>query len=365
MAAVSALRAPLDPGPRSGNGIASPAGKTSPELDGTALYGLAGDVVRTLAPETEADPAALLVSFLVAFGSAVGSVPRARADGADHPGRLFAVIVGDTAKARKGTSWSQVRGVMHYADPDWTERHIDSGLSSGEGLIERAASNDDRRLLIVESEFAKVLTVAGRDGNTLSAVLRDTWDTGDLRVMTRGNPITARGAHVSVLGHITREEVGLTIGGLQAANGFANRFLWAYARRSKLLPSGGNLDEEELEELGRRVAERIGDAKKLAVLTRSTESEARWAKLYEEIAQDDPGGLLGGLVSRGEAQLLRLSVVYALTDGSRRIETHHLEAASALWRYCRDSADYIFGDRLGDPVAERVCEAAQKLWTRF
>jgi len=71
-----------------------------PTLHEDALYGLAGEVVSTLDPHTEADPAAVLVSFLVAFGAAVNSGPHAIADGVASSGpistrlailRLFAV----------------------------------------------------------------------------------------------------------------------------------------------------------------------------------------------------------------------------------------------------------------------------------
>ena len=32
----------------------------------------------------------------------------------------------------------------------------------------------------------------------------------------------------------------------------------------------------------------------------------------------------------------------------------HVEAAGALWSYARASAEYVFGDRLGDQVADRL-----------
>jgi hypothetical protein len=35
----------------------------------------------------------------------------------------------------------------------------------------------------------------------------------------------------------------------------------------------------------------------------------------------------------------------------------HLDAASALWSFCLDSACYIFGDLVGDPVADSILRA--------
>jgi hypothetical protein len=79
-----------------------------PVLNTKALFGLAGEVVAAISTESEADPAALLATFLTAYGNSVGPVPHARAGGAQHPARLFTLIVGDTARSRKGTSWADM-----------------------------------------------------------------------------------------------------------------------------------------------------------------------------------------------------------------------------------------------------------------
>ena len=74
-------------------------------LSEDAFHGLAGDVVRTLEPHTEADPAALLLQFLVAVGSVIDRGPHFRAEADRHALNLFVVLVGETSKARKGSSW--------------------------------------------------------------------------------------------------------------------------------------------------------------------------------------------------------------------------------------------------------------------
>ena len=60
------------------------------------------------------------------------------------------------------------------------------------------------------------------------------------------------------------------------------------------------------------------------------------------------------VVSRAEAQVMRLACLYALLDISAFIKVQHLRAALAVWRYCEFSAKYIFGERLGDPVADQL-----------
>ncbi|HEX9262839.1 MAG TPA: hypothetical protein VF977_00600 [Candidatus Binatia bacterium] len=81
-----------------------------------------------------------------------------------------------------------------------------------------------------------------------------------------------------------------------------------------------------------------------------------WGNVYGPLSAGRPG-LTGAVLSRAEAQVLRLSVLYALLDCSLTISIHHLQAALAVWEFAEDSARAIFGDRLGDPVADRILDA--------
>src|SRR5262249_16975667 len=67
--------------------------------------------------------------------------------------------------------------------------------------------------------------------------------------------------------------------------------------------------------------------------------------------------LFGAITSRAEAQVVRLSCIYALLDGSPVVDIQHLRAALALWSYCEQSCRYIFGDALGNPIADRILQA--------
>jgi len=316
--------------------------------------GLLGEIVQAAEPHTEADPVGLLVDLLVAFGNAVGPGPHFVADSAQHPARLFAVLVGDTAKARKGTARAVVRSFVTRADPEWADKNNTSGLSTGEGLIAAIAATNDVRLFVHEPEFARVLRVSGRDGNTLSPIIREAWDSGDMCVLTRGDPLRTTGAHMSIVAHITREELRARLTSTETANGFANRFLWIAVKRSKLLPSGGRLDDATIRELGRRLGDTISEARHIGRLRRSDAAERLWGHIYRTLAQDEPPGLLGGAVSRAEAHVLRLSVAYALADVSPEIRVDHIEAAHDLWQYARASAGLLFEACSGDPRLDRL-----------
>jgi hypothetical protein len=77
-----------------------------------------------------------------------------------------------------------------------------------------------------------------------------------------------------------------------------------------------------------------------------------WAAEYYDLSDAAPG-LLGAVTSRAEAQVMRLSLLYALLDGKNVIGEDHLTAALALWDYCARSARFIFGDAATETEDER------------
>lgn len=113
----------------------------------------------------------------------------------------------------------------------------------------------DKRLLIVEPEFARTLRVQRREGNILSSIIRNAWDSGNLEILTKTSPLKATGAHTSIIGHITETELRRELTATDQANGYANRFLIGSVRRSKLLPFGGSIDEKTLSNFVERVKE--------------------------------------------------------------------------------------------------------------
>ena len=103
----------------------------------------------------------------------------------------------------------------------------------------------------------------------------------------------------------------------------------------------------------------IERAYRVGALRRDADARELWAKAYEDFG-DGSEGLAGAITARPEAQALRLSVAYAVLDGSATITTAHLEAALAVWNYCEASALAIFGDALGDPIADRLLVAIRQ-----
>src|SRR5262245_15138198 len=100
-----------------------------------AFHGITGEVVSAIAPHTEGAPEPLLTSFLVGIGNLIGPGPHALVGATRHGLKLFKVDVGRSSKSRKGTGWDHLLELFRRVDPEWTDAHITSGLSSGEGLI--------------------------------------------------------------------------------------------------------------------------------------------------------------------------------------------------------------------------------------
>ena len=361
------------------------AGHPWPRLDPAALHGLAGEIVQALEPHTEADPVAVLVTVLATFGAmagpGVGERPHAMADSAIHPGRIFPLLVGDTANARKGTSWQNVRRVYYRANPTFLQSRVMSGFGSGEALIAELARQDeitygssaeagdgtsaedalclpDKRILLIEPEFARLLVVGSWQGSTISPIIRQAYDGDPLELrVRRQKPLIAHDSHVVVIGHITMEELKARITTTDMYSGFVNRFQIFCVRRSKLLPSGGDLDEAVVDRLARDINRRLRAVHDLGLIGRSELAEKKWACIYHQMAEEDAAGMLGAAVARAPVQMLRNSLIYALMDGCATIKTQHVKAAFALWSYARESMAYIFGSATGSEVADIMLSA--------
>jgi hypothetical protein len=350
-------------------------------MNKAAFQGLAGRFVRLIEPHSEADPVGILGQFLGAFSNAGGRSPHFTVEADRHSLNLYQVHVGKSSKARKGTAWGRAKQAIAEADPDWSD-HIVHGLSSGEGLIHAVRDPierrdpikkkngrvidyetviadhgvEDKRLLVMEAEFASVLKVCDRAGNTLSPILRMGWDSGNLGTLTRNNPLKATGAHISIIGHITTDELLRHLDSTESANGFANRFLWFCVRRSKALPEGGSLAAHELAPVIAETSDALAFAKNVGEIRRDAGATEIWHAVYEELSEGKPG-LLGAMIARGEAQVMRLACIYAVLDRSSVIRVEHLRAALAVWEYCERSVRHIFGEKLGDPTADRIVDA--------
>jgi len=212
---------------------------------------------------------------------------------------------------------------------------------------------DDKRMLIVEEEFARFLGVGLRKGNPLSATVREAFDSPlYLSAKSKTDPETATGAHVSLLAHVTPIELLSILNRVEVGNGFINRMLFIESRETKRMPRAIVPDWLEYPELIRNIKDAIEFAKNSGRMQWSHESGTMWDNWYK--TRHISGGSIGSILARAEAHVLRLAMIYALLDWRTEISVRHLKAAMAVWDYAAQSAKRIFGNTTGDKLADRI-----------
>jgi hypothetical protein len=354
-----------------------------PALGEAAYHGPIGRFLRDLAPHTEATDAGVLAHLLPALGTLIGPGPALWA-GTRQAARVNTVLCGPTSTGRKGTALAPVDELMRMVDGDfWNEQRV-GGLSTGEGLVSKvsdpkvwdkelgeyvdAGRPAEKRLYVVEEEFSKVLAQLRRDGNILSQILRESYDSGNLSVMTRSNPLQAFGAHIAITGHITPEELHDRFNHVEMANGFGNRFLWFAVKSDKVIGRPAPIPDEVYLQFKPHVK---AVARYPSVdVPLADASLGRWEKeMYPALREDKPG-LAGALVARGASMVLRLALIYYLLDspprrkpgllGRRcppeiaRIQPVHLDAALAVWDYCVASVEILFRTKAGTFLGDKI-----------
>jgi len=340
-----------------------------PKVPEAAWHGTIGKAVVAIAPYTEADPAAILAQALAFFGALVGDSPHVRVGGIVHRARVWPLLVGRTSRGRKGTSLHEARWLTRrystHAE-NYLQNRVLQGLSTGEGLLaalgagkssdnpDDQAAAADGKLTIEESEFARILNVAKREGNNLGQVLRQLWENDSAGSMTRQAPLRVDNAHLTLICHVTPGELRVKLHDADVLGGTLNRFLFVACERTQLISR--ELLRPDLSDLTRLLGEAAEAGRWIREVRRDRRAEDLWDEVYGALCADEPDGQLGAVLGRGPAYTNRLAMLYALADGASAIATDHLLAGLGMWHYAAESARQLFDDgrRRGDE--ERLAE---------
>jgi len=357
--------------------------RNAPRPDPACLYGLVGAVARAGGDTTEANPFAVAANFIAFMSCAVGRGPYMSVGNTWHHSRMFMLHIGRSGRGRKGDAVSLI-GRIERALKGLSERSTPQvhrgGLSSREGLVflihdgfkegkTEVEPVHDKRLLVIESEFANVLHQGKREGNTLSAALRDCWDGVSMRPATKSARLWATDPHVCLVGAVTPSELLGLMASRELTNGFANRFLMFWAERSKMLAFPRATRQEDVDALAQRVLEVLNfcQAERWAEkdhtrVELSQEACARYKVLYDsELNDNSAGERITALIERRAPMLLRLAMLFALCDLTHTVEVRHIEAALAWVRYGVESVKFIFGSVADEMAAEETTDTAQKI----
>lgn len=357
--------------------------RNAPRPDPACLYGLVGDVARAGSDTTEANPYAIAANFIAFMGCAVGRGPYMPIGNTWHHVRMFMLHIGRSGRGRKGDAVSligRIEQALKVLSQDATPQVHRGGLSSREGLVylihdgfkEGQTEVEpilDKRLLVIESEFANVLHQGKREGNTLSAALRDCWDGVSMKPATKSSRLWATDPHIAMVGAVTPSELLGLMASRELTNGFANRFLMFWAERTKMLAFPRATPQEDVDALAARVlavlqfcrAERWADKDKMRVEL-SQDARKRYEVLYHsELNDNSAGERITALIERRAPMLLRLAMLFALCDLTTTVDVHHINAALAWVRYSVDSIKFVFASAADEVEVAETNDTAQKI----
>jgi hypothetical protein len=199
-------------------------------------------------------------------------------------------------------------------------------------------------------------TASSGHGKTMTAILRNAFDCKDpLQNISKTSPDKASGAHISMIGHVTRHELHLSLQSVDSSNGVANRIIWIATKRTKkiAIPEQVKWSQDIVHSLQQNLE--VFKAPKKIEFT--DKAEKLWESWYDSLS--DGSGHIEDILARADVHTLRLSMIYAVLDGSVVIEDYHLKAAIAVWEYCEHSAKWVFGIKTGNSIADKIRAALE------
>ncbi len=273
----------------------------------------------------------------------------------DIDARPSFLLVGNTGSG-KGTSETLVKAIfkMYSKKTGDNPKRISNGLNSGEGLMQVLrdydVGNKDKRVLTIDSEFAKVLTACNREGSTLSSILRNLHDGEDLDNTTKNDQFKCTRPHLVMMGHVTKTELLNRVKSVDMANGFLNRFMICNMKLDKYVPrpkrTPNNIKDglvDELEEIMRFV-------NKEPVMIFKDCFKNKFDNLYEKFREPKGTEKKKQLLTRTTKYLLMVSMLFAIMERKKEISINHLNAALHIIHYWWASIGYIFST--GEQEAE-------------
>jgi hypothetical protein len=263
--------------------------------------------------------------------------------------------------------------------------HTMSSLVSKAGLIERIADpradskgneigTTDKRLQIAVEEFGGLLSVASREDNDMTAGLREAIDGRTIETAGRTNPAKATKPHVNVVGHVTGVELALRAFNDKgkssvADDGLLNRMLAVFSIRTKLVPIPTRMEGSEplIEAIWANVRRAYialhpaGENHHTPIPLAPSGDEAV-RRVYPALTNlQGASSNASKLMRRAEWHMRRIAALLTILDGKAATEAEHVESATALVIYARDSADKLLASYEERARAEDQVKLGEKL----
>lgn len=238
----------------------------------------------------------------------------------------------------------------------------DNGIytdSTGQEWIEEVTDPGvpDKRAWFVMEEFGRFFNTNGRSGGFGNAdTVRSAFDSGNLKNSSKNSNEKVTNPHISIVGHITPQELSQKLNIVDCFNGLLNRFMFFCVKRQRYLPLGKKVDEKELHKHLDSIISALNFVKGLPgeefEIKLSEKALKEYGRIYRK--QNHYPTVLKSLICRSTTQILRVAMTHAVMDHSRVIKKKHIKAADALWDYSEQSCKFLFGDIIGNIDADRL-----------
>ena len=357
---------------------------TPPPIGEAAFIGPLAHWIEELEPHTECSRDNLLAQGLTTWSAMAGRRRYSYLE-KDLFANLFSIVLGSSAFARKGTAFGHAKRFFHeLINPEW--HGIIDNWQSGEALVYHVRDETrkrnragievtddpgilDKRILAAEEELAHLFRADSRPGSTLLSVLRQAWDCPHfLRNTTKKNPTVATDPYISLLGHMTQEEI-VSVERTAISNGFLNRCLWFYAAQARrianarpIVYSPGLIKEfhDALRfGLGGNDVEVMALDLEPVLVPLSLEAQEWWNEFYLNIF-DSREETTGKVIARTPSQIRKVALNYSTLDLSEEIKLPHLLAAKAIVDHSSAYAAIIFRSFTPNKLADKIFRYLQR-----
>lgn len=310
------------------------------------FYGWFGEYRQIMSTTTEASDAFHLGAAMVSAGSCVGRRV-ATSLGRTLHANLFLTLVGETGKSRKDTAISRAEYFfLQNQTPDFLLQHPFSllrGVRSGEGLIDHLETSPTTVLRL--SELSTFVRKARQEGSiTLMPTMLELWDAPpriDIARAGKDGRKSVENPFLSLLAATTPQTLAEDMTAADIESGFANRVLWFFGTGKAPIPDPDPPDPAKCAYLYNELLRTIGNYPHGTVLTKTAQAKDLWQHWYlDEYRKEYRSQDEAQMAQRMGANIHRIALIFAVSDGAPFIEEHHLSAAIAIveWQFANVKA---------------------------
>ncbi len=331
-----------------------------PKFPENAWFGVIADYYNLVADTTEAPEEFIwagIVGVLSALAAASVGIPWGPQ--LMRP-ILYLCLLGETGRSRKTTSVDDARSLIleplaprsqQAGEPDPLE--IVNGSGSGEGLIDVLADREwfpegadkkarpniqtGRRAVFLFDEFGALLGKAGRDqaGDLIGFMLKAFDMPQELKHSTRSRKVICTNATATIIAASTAAYLskGLSEDLIQA--GLLNRFLFVQGGRGDPLPIRPAIDAEQHRQLLGRVAAALSAVMGKPMSLSPEAVAVNDARYRLDHGRQESSDLLAAATNRTPVMAVRLSMLFAVADGTSTISGEHMTAGWDVAEYGR------------------------------